>query len=41
MSKRKKPPVPTRHDDRAEEKRERPAGPGEAKAPDGVSGNWS
>lgn len=38
--KRKKPPVSTGHDDRAEERPGEPRGSGEPRAPDGVSGDW-
>ena len=39
---RKAPPVPTGHDDRAEERSGKKSGfDRESDAPDGVSGNWS
>ena len=39
---RKAPPVPTGHDDRAEERSEKKCVfDRESDAPDGVSGNWS
>lgn len=39
--KKKKPPVETGHDDRAEEIRQQPLPRSDAAAPDGVSGDWT